>query len=89
MDIEELRSAKAENTQLVSIYVPEGYEMSKIRQMVNSELSTCNNIKSDRTRKGVESALKKLKQYLAGLKTPENGIALFASSEGVNSIVPA
>lgn len=89
MEIEELRNMKADNTQLVTLYVPAGYDGSKIRQLINSELSTCNNIKSDKTRKGVESALKKLKQHLASFRTPENGIAIFASSEGVHPILPA
>lgn len=85
--IKELKSHKAPHTEFVSVYVPQGYEMSKIINHLAEEQGTASNIKSASTRKNVQAALEKMIQHLRNFsKTPPNGLAIFsgniAASEG-------
>lgn len=79
--IEELEDIRGRNTELVSLYIPPGYDIGKISGFLTSEQSEAENIKSKQTRKNVKSALDKLQRKLKGSKkTPENGVALFAGN---------
>src|SRR3989344_5802354 len=85
--IKDLKSHKAAHTEFVSVYIPAGYEMSKIINHLAEEQGTAANIKSAGTRKNVQVALEKMVQHLRGFKkTPEHGLAVFsgnvASMEG-------
>jgi len=89
--LKELRSQKALHTEFVTVYIPVGYELSKIINHLSEEQGTASNIKSAATRKNVQSALEKMIQHLKGFKkTPENGLAVFsgnvASSEGKQDV---
>jgi len=56
---------------------------------LRGEISSASNIKSDRLRHNVESALNKCIQSLKQYKIiPENGLAMFANSEGITVIEP-
>ena len=48
--LNELEDIRGRNTELVSLYIPAGYDMSKISQFVTSEQSEAENIKSKHTR---------------------------------------
>ena len=48
--INELEDIRGRNTELVSLYIPAGYDMSKISEFVTSEQSEAENIKSKHTR---------------------------------------
>src|SRR3989344_1507102 len=85
--IKELRLYKAPHTEFVSVYIPAGYELSKIIQHLGEEQGTASNIKSAVTKKNVQGALEKMIQHLKGYhRTPENGLAIFtgniAAAEG-------
>jgi peptide chain release factor subunit 1 len=85
--IRELHSHKAAHTEFVSVYIPEGYDMTKIINHLAEEQGTASNIKSAATRKNVQNALEKMIQHLRTIgKTPVNGLAVFsgnvASMEG-------
>ncbi len=79
--LEELSEYRGRNTELVSLYIPPGYDIRKMIQFLNSEQSEAQNIKSKNTRKNVVSALEKMERRLkeAG-EVPDNGVALFAGN---------
>ena len=79
--LSELESHRARHTELISVYVPAGYNLDKIRQQLSGESGTARNIKSSGTRKNVQDALEKMIRTL-GLhkRTPENGIAIFSGN---------
>ncbi len=79
--IKELNAEKAPHTEFVSVYIPTGYELSKIIQHLAEEQGTASNIKSAITRKNVQGALEKMIQHLRTFKhTPENGLAVFSGN---------
>ena len=85
--LEVLSKHKGKHTELISVYIPTGYDVNSVQRQLEAEKSTAKNIKSTATRKNVTDALDKIVRYLKGLKkTPENGLALFcgnvAKSEG-------
>lgn len=79
--LKQLKDKRSEDgsTCLVSLYIPEGRQVSDFVQELTDELGTAANIKSKTTRKNVQSALQvtigQLK--LVGQKAPKNGLALF------------
>lgn len=79
--LKELSSHKARHTELVTVYVPQGYDLIKIIQHIAQEQGTASNIKSASTRKNVIAALEKMIQHLRLFKrTPENGLAVFSGN---------
>lgn len=77
--IEEVRSAEGEGTELVSLSVPAEKDIQSVRQLVDREHSGAENIKSDRTRKRVRSALGRIRRILRRYRsTPVNGMVLYA-----------
>ena len=76
-----MHSQKALHTEFVTVYIPAGYELSKIINHLAEEQGTASNIKSAVTRKNVQAALEKMIQHLKGFKkTPENGLAVFSGN---------
>ncbi len=85
--VKDLKSQKALHTEFVTVYIPAGYELTKITQHLAEEQGTASNIKSAVTRKNVQAALEKMIQHLRNFpKTPPHGLAVFsgnvAASEG-------
>ena len=79
--LEEMREYKARHTELITVYVPEGFDINLITKQLESEKSTCTNIKSTSTRKNVQDALESLIRVTKGMKkAPKNGVALFAGN---------
>lgn len=79
--IEDLREYEGSGTQLVSIYVTPGEQISDIVAHVNEEYSEASNIKSKQTRTNVQDALKSIKDRLRYYDTPpENGMAIFSGA---------
>ena len=62
--IKELESFRGSHTELVSVYIPSGYDITKIIQHLEQEKGTASNIKSTSTRKNVISALERMTQHL-------------------------
>lgn len=89
--LDHLSSFKGRHTELVSLYIPAGYEISKVAQQIRDEQGTATNIKSTTTRKNVLGALERVAQHLTLFKqTPPNGLAIFCGNiserEGVSDI---
>ncbi|MBR9702047.1 peptide chain release factor 1 [Candidatus Pacearchaeota archaeon] len=79
--IEEIETYKGRQTELVSVYVPAGYDVNAVQRQLEAEKGTAKNIKSTSTRKNVSEALEKIVRFLKTLKkTPENGLAIFAGN---------
>ena len=79
--INELEDIRGRNTELVSLYIPAGYDMSKISEFITSEESEAENIKSKHTRTNVQDALGKIgRKVKEEQQTPENGVAFFAGN---------
>ena len=80
-EIEELEKHKGRQTELISVYIPAGYDVNSVQRQLEAEKSTAKNIKSTATRKNVSDALDKLVRHLKGIKkTPKNGLALFCGN---------
>jgi peptide chain release factor subunit 1 (aeRF-1) len=79
--LDELEGVRGRNTELVSLYIPAGYNMAKIKEFVTKEQSEAENIKSKSTRKNVKSALDRLGRKVSeSMETPENGVVLFCGN---------
>ncbi|MBI1970197.1 peptide chain release factor aRF-1 [Candidatus Woesearchaeota archaeon] len=79
--IKELEQYQGRHTELVSVYVPAGYEMSKVINHLSQEQGTATNIKSTSTRKNVIDALERMIQHLRLFKqTPPNGLVAFSGN---------
>ena len=79
--IKELEQYKGRHTELVSVYVPQDYDIIKIINHLDQEKGTATNIKSASTRKNVTDALERMIQHLRLYKrTPENGLAIFSGN---------
>ncbi len=89
--IKELEGIKGRHTELVTIYVPAGFNLDKVAEQIKQEQGTAQNIKSKAVRKNVLGALEKIIQHLKLYRqTPENGIAIFCGNvsdkEGVTDL---
>jgi len=79
--VKELKTYRGRHTELVSVYVPAGYDITKISNHLFQEQGTAVNIKSTATRKNVQDALEKMIQHLKLYnKTPKNGLAAFSGN---------
>src|SRR3989344_4618293 len=87
--IRELASIRGRHTELVSVYIPAGYDLIKIIQHLQQEQGTASNIKDSRTRTNVQDSLERMMRHLKLFKkTPTNGLAVFSgnASESDNKI---
>lgn len=89
--LQELEKIRGRHTELVSVYVPAGYNILKVAEQIRSEQSTAQNIKSKTVRKNVLAALEKISGHLRYYKeTPPNGLVIFCGNiserEGVADI---
>ena len=79
--VKELGSVKARHTELISVYIPTGYDIINVINHLYEEKGTATNIKSTSTRKNVTDGLEKMIQHLKLFKkTPENGLAVFSGN---------
>ena len=77
----ELDRYRGRHTELVTVYVPSGYDINKIIAHLKQEQGTASNIKSTSTRKNVIDALERMVQHLRLFKqTPPNGLAAFSGN---------
>jgi peptide chain release factor subunit 1 len=77
----ELKGYRGRHTELITVYVPAGYNLNNIAKQLDIEKSTAQNIKSKSTRKNVLDALERLTRHLKLYKgTPKNGLALFCGN---------
>ncbi|MDD9953183.1 MAG: peptide chain release factor aRF-1 [Candidatus Woesearchaeota archaeon] len=79
--IKQLEQYRGRGTELVSVYVPDGYSLDMIIGQLQDEQGTATNIKSKQTRTNVSDALERMIQHLRTIKrTPPNGLAVFAGN---------
>ena len=79
--LEKLEDFKGHQTELISVYIPAGYDVNSVQRQIEAEKGTAKNIKSTATRKNVSDALDKIVRHLKTLKkTPKNGLAIFSGN---------
>src|SRR3989338_5481854 len=90
--VSRMKAYRARHTELITVYVPKGYDSNHITRQLESEKSTAANIKSTSTRKNVQEALESLIRITKSMKqTPKNGLGLFSGNvsqiEGQNNFI--
>ena len=79
--LQTLASKEGSHTELITIYVPPGKQISDALNLLREEYGTASNIKSNVTRKNVLDAIVKVQQRLKLFKDPgEKGIVVFAGA---------
>ena len=79
--INELSLIRGRHTELVSVYIPQEYDINKVIQHLQQEQGTAQNIKSASTRTNVIDALERMIRSLRLYKqTPPNGLAIFSGN---------
>ena len=86
-----LGSIKGRHTELVTVMIPAGFNISTVVRQLEAEKSTAANIKSKQTRTAVTDSLERIIRELKNYKqTPPNGLAAFCGNisqkEGVQDI---
>lgn len=84
--LEEMKKIRGRGTELISVYVPPGRQVSDVMGRLRNEYAESGNIKSRVTRNhvlwAIESAMNKLKQYR---QVPENGLIIFTGEASVGA----
>lgn len=76
-----LANKEGRGTELVSVYVPPGKQISDVINTLRDEYGTASNIKSTTTRKNVMDAIVKVQQRLKLFKEPpETGLVVFCGA---------
>ncbi|MBN1245378.1 peptide chain release factor 1 [Candidatus Bathyarchaeota archaeon] len=76
-----LASKEGSHTELITLYVPPGKQISDAINMLRDEYGTASNIKSTATRKNVQEAIVKVRQRLKLFKDPgEKGLVIFCGA---------
>lgn len=76
-----LANKEGNHTELITIYVPPGKQISDALNLLRDEYGTASNIKSTATRKNVQEAIVKVQQRLKLFKDPgEKGIVVFCGA---------
>jgi peptide chain release factor subunit 1 len=83
--LEELEGKSGRGTELISVYIPPGYDLAKVMAQLREEQGTAENIKSKTTRKNVLGALERVIQFLrtymeANRVPPPHGMVIFAGN---------
>ncbi len=83
--LEELEEKSGRGTELISVYIPPGYDLAKVMAQLREEQGTAENIKSKTTRKNVLGALERVIQFLrtymeANRVPPPHGMVVFAGN---------
>lgn len=76
-----IKRKEGRGTELISLYIPPKKRISDVINYLRQEYSTAENIKSDQTRKHVQSALVKVMERLKYFDAaPENGLVVFCGA---------
>lgn len=75
-----LDSLSSPTTNMVSLYIAKKYNLVKVKEFLNKELSTSINIKDKINRNKVQEALKSIQTVVSSIKNNDNGHAIFAGS---------
>ncbi|MCI4349134.1 MAG: peptide chain release factor aRF-1 [Thermoplasmata archaeon] len=84
--IEEIAAAKGRATELISLYVSPGKQISDVMGYLRNEYAQSSNIKSRTTRKNVMWAIESLMGRVRAYKEPpKNGLAFFVGNQAVGA----
>lgn len=76
--LKDLSQKRGRGTELVSVYIPPGKQLSDVGKHMRDELGQSANIKSKQTKKNVQSAIEVILQSIRLYKQPpEHGLVLF------------
>jgi len=79
--VRSLEKIRGRHTELVSVYIPAGYDLNKIIQHLAQEQGTASNIKDKTTQTHVIDSLERMIRHLRLFtKTPKNGLAVFSGN---------
>jgi peptide chain release factor subunit 1 len=79
--LEELEKIKGRHTELVSFYIPAGFNLQEAVNMLRQEYTLTENVKNKTVRNNVLGAIDKVLQELKYYtKTPENGLVIFSGN---------
>ncbi len=85
--LEDLESKEGRGTELITVYIPPGKQVSEVMNDLRTEWGTAGNIKSKTTKKNVQDALtKSMEQLKLFRKIPPNGLVIFAGSIASNQL---
>lgn len=84
--LDEISAAKGRATELISLYVPPGKQISDVMSYLRNEYAQSSNIKSRTTRKNVMWAIESLMGRVRAYKEPpDHGVAFFVGSKAVGA----
>lgn len=84
--LEQIEAAKGRGTELVSVYVPPGKQISDVTNYLRNEYSQSSNIKSASTRKHVQGAIESILSRLHTFRQPPpNGLVVFTGHQEVGA----
>jgi peptide chain release factor subunit 1 len=84
--LDEIAQAKGRATELISLYVSPGKQISDVMGYLRNEYAQSSNIKSRTTRKNVMWAIESLMGRVRGFKEPpKNGVAFFVGNKAVGA----
>jgi peptide chain release factor subunit 1 len=79
--LKELESIRGHHTELITVFIPAGYDINAKIFQLQQEQGTATNIKSKGTRDNVLASLEKMVQFLRGFKkNPANGLMVFSGN---------
>jgi peptide chain release factor subunit 1 len=79
--LKELEGIRGHHTELITVFIPAGYDINGKINQLQQEQGTATNIKSKTTRDNVIASLEKMVQFLRGFKkTPPNGVMVFSGN---------
>ena len=84
--LDEISQARGRATELISLYVPPGKQISDVMGYLRNEYAQSSNIKSRTTRKNVMWAIESLMGRVRAFKAPPtNGVAFFVGNKAVGA----
>jgi len=79
--LETLESKEGRGTELITVYIPPGKQISEVMNDLRNEWGTAGNIKAKTTKKNVQDGLTKaMEQLKLYKKIPPNGLVVFAGT---------
>jgi peptide chain release factor subunit 1 len=85
--LETLEKKQGRGTELITVYIPPGKQISEVMNDLRTEWGTAGNIKSKTTKKNVQDALTKaMEQLKLYRKIPDTGLVLFAGNIASNQL---
>jgi len=85
--LEMLENKEGRGTELITVYIPPGKQLSEVMNDLRNEWGTAGNIKSKTTRKNVQDGLSKVMEQLKLFKKiPPTGLVIFAGTIASNQL---